>query len=220
MNLSELSKETQKKILLGLIILALLVGMLYLVGLPLLRNRREQKVELRDLTAKIRSAETLVNQQSKARAMLEAKSETLAMIAEQMLPPEQNTFVWATERMAGYARRSGVEIDSMNELQPKRPSWDEVPNRKKPERKNKRYFMPYQVKIDLKCNYAELKRFIAAIQNDNKYVSIAALSISAQDETPDSHRATVTVEWPQTKSTAEKSMGKLLAHGLLNKGTD
>jgi len=217
MNLSDLSKETQKKILFGLIAAILVIGVLYLVGLPLLRNRKAQKAELDDLTSKIKKANVMIDQQSELHSVLEAKTETLAMIYEQMLPPVENSFVWATERMTDYARHCGIEIDSINEVRIKPPTWDEPPDRNSEERKNKRYFIPYRINLDMQCGYSELKRFIRLIESENKYISVAAISIAAQGQDPLRHRVGVTIEWPGTKETAEKSIAEITDHGLLEK---
>lgn len=217
MNLSDLSKETQKKILFGLLAAILVIGVLYLIGLPLLRNRKAQKEELEDLTSKIKKANRMIDQQSELYSVLEAKTETLGMTYGQMLPPQDNRFVWATERMTDYARRCGIEIDSINEVRIKPPTWDEPPERNKEDRKNKRYFIPYQVKIDTECGYDALKKFIALIESENKYASISSLMISARQEDPERHNAAVTIEWPATKETAEKSISAIIDHGLLEK---
>jgi hypothetical protein len=72
MKIPELSKEAQKKVLLALIVVILLIGLLYLGGLPMLRNRRDQKEELADLNQKIERAKRLVEQKEELRAVLQA----------------------------------------------------------------------------------------------------------------------------------------------------
>lgn len=216
MNLSDLSKDTRKKILIGILGAILIIGMLYLVGLPLLRNRKAQKTELDDLMFKIKKADDMIDHQAEMYTVLEAKTETLAMTYTQMLPPDENTFVWATERMSDYASRAGIDINSINEVRIKPPSWGIPPDQNKEQRKNTRYFVPYQVNIDLKCGYADLKKLLRLIQRENKYASISSISIAAQAENPAEHSVAVTVEWPSAKRTAEKGLDEIIAHGLLD----
>jgi hypothetical protein len=132
-----------------------------------------------------------------------------------LIPPSKNTFVWATELMTSYCRQNGVEIEAINEVAVATPSWDKAPEAGKPPPTRRRYFMPYQVKVDFNCSYRQLKNLLAAIEADNRFASVASLSIAANDSTPEKHRMSMILEWPTVKKTAKKSIAQILAHGLL-----
>lgn len=215
MNLSDIPKQTQKKILLAMIAALLVIGLLYLVAFPMLRNRRAQKDELLLLTDKIERANKLIDQKSDLQEMLQAKTDTLATIASQMIPPSENAFLWAAERLAAHGRRAGIEIDSVNEVAVDTLSWDSGSN--KEGRSTRRYFIPYQVKIDFRAGYADLKKIIATIEGENRFASIASLAISSESSTPAVHGISMIVEWPLPGKTVDNSIADILEHGLLDK---
>jgi len=202
-------------VLFALVAAILLIGVLYLGGLPMLRNRRAQKEELADLNQKIERANKVIDRKEELRAVLQAKTETLDAIHARMIPPSNNTFVWATEQLATYCRQNGVEIEAINEVAVSTPSWDKPPEAGKPPPAKRRYFAPYQVKIDFNCAYHQLKNLLKTIEADNRFASVASLSVAANDATPEKHRISMILEWPVVKKTAKKSIARILAHGLL-----
>ncbi len=213
--LSELSQEQQIKILLGLVVVCLIFGGLYFLVLPLKQRWQGEVEELETLTSQIERAKSLIERESDAHEVLMARRETMRMISSRMIPPRENTFVWATELAYDYGRRLGLKIDSINEVSQRVMSWDRRGS------DSDRHFVPYQIRIDLRCSYAELRDFIALIQRDNPYASISELSIVNQPTAPETHRISINVLWPIPKQSARRSIDQIISLDFLeNIGSD
>lgn len=207
--LSDLSQEQQIKVLLGLIVAFAVFAGFYFVALPATQRLKSEREELEQLQSQIERANALIDRESDSHEVLLARSETMSMISSRLIPPPENTFVWATELMYDYGRKLELDIDSINEVARRTMSWDSRDS------ESDRYFIPYQIRIELRCGFDQLKSLIEMIQKENPYASVSELNIVGQSNEPERHRININILWPIPKQTARKSIAEIVSLDFL-----
>ncbi len=179
-----------------------MLGALLLVGLaliyyfwlaPLSAERKRLEDETEKLLNQIREAERLLARETELRMNLEKNRQELTRAYQDILPTHSDAMLWFQERIYRPARLVGVSIASIAERRLTTPSWvtprgDETPTRN---------LAPYGVVVNLTTGFNDLKQFVALLEEENPYVSLSQLTVSANPRAPEYHRIAVTFEWPR-----------------------
>ncbi len=193
MNLKSLSKEQQQKYALLLIIgVAALFALKQFVISPLLAGHRTAKEELAGLESKLAQAEATIKRDEELTRALAESSRQLQVAARDLIPSPENALAWATKTIYAQARTIGLDVESVSDL--------EVDvNGFMAKDQDKRAFKPYGVRVVTQCSFAELGRFIQALEADNPHLSVSGFAITGQATTPERHQILLSVEWPSWK---------------------
>ena len=197
MNWNALSREAKQRLLIYVLLAVIVFGGSIALGiLPLRASNRAMRNELAELDDKLFRSSSAIKAQDAAETAFRESRALLTHDFKHHLPPRENTLIWATERMNAVARRLGIEIESLNELQQARPSWAAAPAAGQEEAADRRRFVPYAVQLAFECGYFGLARLIAELENDNPLVSVTGLSINGRRDTPERHTVRLIVQWP------------------------
>jgi hypothetical protein len=202
----------------------------------MLERAAADEAELATLQDDLEGITRLVGRQHELRTGLESNVGTLRTLFTQNLPPEDNPFLWATERVYRYAREHHVAVESITELRQAVPAWvaastaapaggddDDAEARRRPvprappgaaPRKPEpppadegRHFSPYTVQVKLRCAYPDLLALVAAIERDNPYASVSSLSVVADESSPEQQSVLrLSIEWPRHVGPLDKAI--------------
>ena len=67
----------------------------------------------------------------------------------------------------------------------------------------KRTFKPYAVRVSFVAGFHDIKRFMAALQTGNPFISVTSMSILADPREPRRQSVTLVLEWPSWKDAAK-----------------
>ena len=190
MNWAELSKEKkQAAILIAMWVLGGLFALYQFVLMPFLRSRGASSTELDDLRTKIQKAEVAMEGDSKLRSEYAGMTRELLTASDAYMVPIENPLSWVTEKVYSTARGVGVDVQTVIEMMSSSPGWDTLV-------KSERTFRPYAVRIVTECSYAEVMKFIDALETGNPYLYVSGITIAAQDQIHLRHSISLVVEWP------------------------
>ena len=77
-----------------------------------------------------------------------------------------------------------------------------------------RRFAPYAVQVRARCAVPDLLRMLEAMENANPYVSMAGISVLADDAWPRQQSARVTIEWPRHVGPLDKALQDVLPQAV------
>ena len=191
MNWANLTKEQKQLRVLavtaGLIVVAALVQF---VVRPALDRAERTKADLDQVRASLDKANAAFKRELAMTQESMERKQSLERAVREYVPAYGNTLSWATERLYTLARQVGVSIESMaggGAL------WGGAPDASQP---GGRAFIPFSALVALQCSYADLLRFLQALEQDNPYVCVTSLVIEGREQMPEKHRVTLTLEWP------------------------
>ena len=186
MSLLDLSKEQKQHLILGVIVAIALV-ILIVFGIKVsLSSISKARVELQDLTGKIKAAEkSLSKTQRDDAAFRETIEELTAHLAN--LPPDRNYYSWATEIIYAKARGVHFEIDAVDEIS--------TATAYASKKKGKVELESYSLRITAHGGYDNVKRFLQQIARDHPLVRVTGIEISKGSK-PDVHDVQLFIEWP------------------------
>ncbi|VGO14951.1 Cytadherence high molecular weight protein 3 [Pontiella desulfatans] len=186
MSLSNLSKQQQQYIVLGLIVLAAL-GWGIFKGIEFsLASVADAKLELAELAQRIEQADAMLARGGNIGGEFEASVEDLKSRIDRT-PPTQNYYSWATEVIYSCGRSSGLEIDSIEEVK-RAKSKDDA------EKEGTR-FESYALRITAHGSFEKTKDFLRVIEQDHPLAQFSGLEIS-KGANPDSHDIQLFIQWP------------------------
>ena len=191
MNWEELTKEQkQMALLVGIVSTTLLATLFQFVIKPAFANAGQAREELVKLRADIAQADTAFKKEHLLVAESAEMKKSMDRAIREYIPSYGNTLSWATERLYTLARTVGVSIESMAGGG---VTWGGAPD---PAQKGGRAFVSFSAQLMLQCSYAELLRFLQAVERDNPLVCPTSLAIEGREQTPEKHRVNLTLEWP------------------------
>jgi len=187
MSLLDLSKEKQQHLILGIIVAIALV-ILIVFGIKVsLSSISKARVELQDLTGKIKVAETSLSKTQRDDAAFRETIEELTVHLVN-LPPDRNYYSWATEIIYAKARGVHFEIDAVDEISTAATAYAS-------RKKGKVELESYSLRITAHGGYDNVKRFIQQIACDHPLVRVTGIEIS-KGAKPDVHDVQLFIEWP------------------------
>lgn len=190
MNWSDLSKEKkQAAILILMWVLGGVFAIYQFVLMPFIRNRGASSTELDDLRTKIQKAEAAMEGDSRLRSDYATMTAELLMASDRYIVPIENPLSWVTEKVYSTARGVGVDVQTVIEMLASSPGWDTLV-------KSERTFRPYAVRIVTECSYAEVRKFVEALERDNPYLYVSGIAVASQDQLVTKHSVSLVVEWP------------------------
>jgi len=189
MNLAELSKEQQRYAILGVGLVAALLGFGVslskgLAGLSEAKSERDANGQKVDVARR-----TLARRGRVRREFIDVARR----LAEDMpkIPPGRQYYSWVSEIVYALGRDSGLVINAIDE---KRVS--KVPAKSpKPGKEDAIALGTYALQIDAKGGYGELKRFLWEMEKKHPFVQVTTLSIQA-GSLPDEHAVRIVIRWP------------------------
>lgn len=186
MSLKGLTKEQKQYLVLAVIGGAILV-VVAVFGIKLsLSSISEAKQELADLTTKIDSADRTLSRRKQTSGDFVRSMKILKQHLKNA-PPERNYYSWATEVIYSRARKTGLEIDTIDEIN--------VPQSKPGKKKSSLQFESYSLRIMAHGGYNNTKMFIKQIKQGYPLVRVAGIDIS-KGSTPDTHDIQLFIQWP------------------------
>lgn len=180
-----LSKEQKQYVVLGGLVAAALVYVLYTVLSSVLAPSEKEngKVDLEKLEAEVDAAERMLK---KERAIMQEYEQSLAYLEEvrPYFPTEDNRYSWVTELIYTQGRNIGIEVESISEL-----GRQEIPGTVPP-------FSRYAVQLNLRCRYDRLIEFVKHFETDNPMLRVTQLTIANNEKDPVNHSVKMVMEWP------------------------
>lgn len=193
MKLSMLSKEQKQYMVLGVVISIILVVSLSMFVLKPLRVKwSDARGEYKELTAQLDEANELMRGETQLRGELEeARRGTLHAMAE-CIPDPENSLSWVTQRVYLYARKAGVEVQSVSAGASKTRT-------SKRGEEQEQVFGMFSVDIMVQCNYDDLLAFVQEMESHNPYLCLSGLIIAPQRGSAETHNVSVEIQWPVWK---------------------
>ena len=190
MNLRNLTKkQKQQAVLAGIVVLVVLVVAVNFVLRPIKKKWTSSRDEFEDLSEKFSVANTLLKQEVELRDSLETMRGELGHAFRECIPDPDNSLSWVTQRVSQYARKAGVNIQSVSAS-----ASSSSPFGRSAE--GERTFGMFAVNIMIECGYEHLLNFIREIETLNPYLCVSGLIISGQDSTPEVHNVRIELQWP------------------------
>jgi hypothetical protein len=62
-----------------------------------------------------------------------------------------------------------------------------------------RAFVPYAVRVVVRCGYFDLVRLLKEVEANNPYATVADITIAGSSSDPEEHLINFTIEWPMWK---------------------
>ena len=128
MRWKSLTKEQRERLVLKALLGLIAIAAAFVYGLkPMLERMEAERAELQGLQGDLDSISRLLGRQQALRTGLEENVRTLRTLFTQKLPPLDNPFLWATERVYRYAREHHVAVESITEARLPVPLWVAAP---------------------------------------------------------------------------------------------
>ncbi|TAN38159.1 MAG: hypothetical protein EPN23_03070 [Verrucomicrobia bacterium] len=185
-NWSSLTKEQKQIALLIGIGVVVLLAILYQFALqPMVDSAAQHKRELAGLRVNLDKAAKTLEQEARTRADTFALKNRLETVTNSLIPPFGNSFSWATEQIYQTAKEVGVDIDSVSGGGQASVAGAEG-----------RTFLPFTTQMAMQCSYADLIRFLRALETKNPLVVITTLSVEGREQNGERHPVSLSIEWP------------------------
>lgn len=180
-------------ILAGIGALAVLYAVFQLALKPFISSWRGAADSMREIEAKLAEADAELAKVLENRKRFNEISAELDHISrEYVLQPVLGTFLLGVQdKLEGYAQTSGVKLDSVREI----GIVDLIPSKGKTER----MFRSYGVQVTGFASFRSLIRFLQQLEANNPYLCVASITISSRQEEPETHRVSLTIQWPVWK---------------------
>lgn len=193
MNFRHMTKEQKQYVVLGAIVSTIaVISLAMFVVSPLRAKWRTARGEYEELTCKLDEANRLLRNEMDLRDKLAQARGDSAFVLTECIPDPNNSLSWVTQRIYQYARKAGVDIQSVSA----------GASRTGPAKKGEgkvRLFGMYAVNVMVQCNYQDLLAFVREIEEQNPYVCVSGLIIGTQSKAVETHNVSVELQWPVWK---------------------
>ena len=197
MKWSAMNKEQRQKAVLAVIIAAaVLYGGVQFAVLPLLSGLKNGQAKRDELLAKIEKAQRTIRAEGQIEASTTNLQSNLSRTFAQRMPPMEDALSWATKFVNEHTRRLGLSDPSVAEASVNDPAW-------KSNDQSARSFLPYGIRVELSANFEEVQKLVRSLHDDNPYLSVAGIVISADSAHPEKHFVELLMEWPIWKDAAQ-----------------
>jgi hypothetical protein len=203
-NFKDLTREQKQYLILGGVVGLAVLGLI-VVGIRFnLTSIQTAVAEIAELEEKIESADRNL---AKRDAVSERYFNTKYSLQKNLrqAPPEKNYYSWATEIIYAMSRKTGLEIDVIDEISFAASLDDEKKGKKGIELES------YSLRITAHGNFAEAKKFIQGMENDYPLVRFFGLDISVGN-TPEDHDVQLYVQWPSSMAQITDTWTKIAEH--------
>lgn len=189
MNWSALTKKQQGMVIATAVIaVAQIVILIYFMGGQDSddSDAKSSRLELSQLNEKLDQARLVL---AKSEMIQTTLDETVAKLEElgAYSPTVSDRYAWAYEYVSLRAAKSGVELDSLEEVVSKAENEEAPPEDQ-----------AYEIKLSTRCGYNQLVEFVWRLENDNPLVRVKTVDITTAPENPDSHQVRISLQWPAT----------------------
>ena len=223
MNWKTMPKQKRDLVVLGMIlgIGALVLAYLYLLA-PWIQHRAARIREQASLTEHIKKAKSLrVNLNSVRTQKLKEELQALGPDLNKMLPPQENSFLWANGWLDQAVRAAGLTLDMVNEITLTDVDWVQSPTptapapaaaanpREAPPAPKKR-FGPYRISCSISGDFRDMVAMIDALQSENPFISIVKLDVVGASQDSLKQRAELVIEWPRHAGPYDKKLAEFL----------
>ena len=182
----DLSKEQKQYVLLGGIVLAAVLYLVFMLasgGLTDSPGAAREVVNVEDLRRRVQEAETSIRRERFLRAQYDEMKEELQNDILPYLPNEDNRYAWVTQQVYSRARALNIEVRSIDELA------------RRGEEHAGAYGL-YSVQLNLLCGYQGMIDFLNRFVQENPLMRISRVNIIPRNESPLKHTVTIVMEWP------------------------
>jgi len=186
MNWSALTKKQQYMVI-GTVVLA--VAQIF-VFVYLMRGddsadseQASSNMELEQLEEKLEQARLVL---AKSEMIQTTLDETVAKLEEMSVhtPSTADRYAWAYEYISLRAVKTGVELDSLEEIRYERD--DESDSAEQ----------AYEIRFSTQCGYNQLVELLWRIEIGNPLVRVKDVDISTFPDSPELHQVNVVLQWP------------------------
>ncbi len=195
MNLKEMPKQQRDMLLLGVMGgFTVVVLALNLFLFPAQEEAKKARETIEKLSGEVRKGEAILKRDRIILEETRTNAEKLLAIHDKELPPEDNQNLWTRLRITSLAREMGLnEMDPLPHraarfVEPKKP-FKEV-------RATTSLWQTYAVRVASPASFATAMDFIDRLTAAYPFVSLAMLSITPREETPELHQVEMVFEWP------------------------
>ncbi len=190
MNWQQMNKDQkQKAVLIGLVAVLALAALYQFVLLPALHGHAGLVQKRDDLRGEVEKAQMLIHSE----VMLDKQSKELRKSLEQTfsadLPPPDNALSWASQLVTVEARKLGLEVSSIADVDAAAAGWDQPDLAK-------RSFKPYSVRVELSCGFDKARNLVRSLQQGNPLLAITGISIQTDSRNIEKPVITMIIEWP------------------------
>lgn len=222
MSWKTMPKQKRDLMVLGII---LGVGALILVYMyvltPWLNARADRIREQATLQEDIRKAKALRTKLGSLQTRkLRDELRNLGSDLEHLLPPDENSFLWANGWLDRAVRKAGLTLSTVNELSLPPMDWVQSPAKgaKDPSSttnqtgiaRQKKRFGPYRISCTIMGDFRDMQSMIEMLQSENPYISIVELDVVGDASDKLNQRAELTIEWPRHSGPYDKKLAEFL----------
>jgi hypothetical protein len=185
-----MTKEQKQYAILGAIIgVILVISLVMFVVNPLRTKWRDARGEYNEINSKLDDANRLMRNEPSLRDKLEKARNHSDFVLTECIPDPENSLSWVTQRIYQYARKAGVDIQSVSAGSSKSLSG-------KKGQEKARTFETFAVNVMVQCSYGDLLGFVREIEEQNPYVCVSGLIIGTQPGSVETHNVSVELQWP------------------------
>jgi hypothetical protein len=193
MEWKKLTKEQkQQRILIVLAAITVLyVGNTFVLR-PMKKKWKEAAKTIEELDSKVRNAERLLNTDATVQRQIIENYKEANRLAEKHLPPGDK-YGWAASIVYSIRSKIGVDLTVTDAGQLDTLTRGRNAMRLK---EGSPAFVPYTVKVGMRCGYYDLLRLIAELESKSPYATVSNLTIEQQPSTPEDHIVDLRIQWP------------------------
>ena len=223
MNWKTMPKQKRDLMILGVIlgVGALVLVYMYLLT-PWIHQRAARIQEQATLTDHINKAKKLRGNLNSLRIKkLREELQTLGPDLKRLLPPQENSFLWANGWLDQAVRAAGLTLDTVNEITMTNVDWVQSPApadktpappadiKQAPPAKKKRCG-PYRISCSISGDFRDIVAMVESLQSENPYLSIVKLDVVGASPDPLKQRAELIIEWPRHAGPYDKKLAEFL----------
>jgi hypothetical protein len=174
----------------GVVAIALLWGLFVGVVSPLKRAAKERRERIEQLGGDLRVADTEIRRMTGDRDANSNLVERIKMEDRHVLHSRLGNYLLsATEAIDTCARAAAVDIDAIAEI-----GTSILPQRQGGEDAVALHL--YSVNVKVRTGLHDLLRLLRIAREQNPYIVVSAMELTARPATPAQHDMTITLQWP------------------------
>lgn len=180
------------------VVLVVVAGVFWGI-LPALDARRELESSLIKQRDNLKKAKRELDYLPGMEANLkDIKTQLDAIRTQNILRPTLGSYLMSvTEQLEAIAKDCGVKVENVREL----GQSELLQDKKKTSLKT---FKIFAVQFNGEGSYGAIGRFLAQIEKQNPFLTVASLDITGQTDNPMAHRVAIRLEWPIEPATEVK----------------